>query len=227
MLKSETSFTVFDRPLGGALTYLKALVEKNPGVVEFRTGASHIFFDLVNHLPSIPNCERQKRELCHLIAELVYPLAANLSAQAVALTLTISGTSLTPPGVVKAMATYLALDANCGSVRHCFMSPEQRVPAATLTIPAGMSVLCEPLNYHYHQLKDDRELTPREATANLPVQGNRNVDPAPSVDEKPPAAEYPVPDWTSSDKPAGPKSPLKQYERYLTRTPSLDPFRDA
>jgi len=180
LLLEETPYRVENHGFDDSLAYLRMLVVKYPGVIEFKTGAGHLFFDLIKHIPPIHGFDEERRELCHLIEEHIYPLAASLYAQAVDITVTVSPHDLMPPRHVDALSSFTAFDSVSGLLHHGFLSPHHEPPDfADLSIASGMTIECRPLNYHYHQLFDDRSTRPQNATSNLLTRdyAGRNRDP--------------------------------------------------
>jgi len=185
--QEETSLDAEQDAFDKSISYVRALTAKYPGMIEFRTGAGHIFFDLIEHLPPVERLEEERRALCHLIEEHAYPLAASLYAQAVHITIAVSQKPLGPPPRVNALASFTAFDIEKGVLRHGFLSPEHPFPDfSELAINAGLTVECEPLNYHYHQLRDDRPIVPRHGASNFLINdyAGRNKDPAGGYEEK-------------------------------------------
>ncbi len=144
-----------EQPLGDERKYLKALVARYPGRIEFETGAGHILYDLLARLPTIPQLDTQKMAFCKRIADTVYPLAACLFAQSVHMTITTSDDVLLPPAVIEGLGTYTAFDAEHDVLRHGFLSaPEGVAYLEALAIPSGVGVLCEPLDLASQQFHD-------------------------------------------------------------------------
>lgn len=176
---SDEEFALHKQPLGSGGDYLKALTTHYAGTLRFKTGSGHIFYDLVNSLPDLPSFDEDKIKLCRTIADIVYPLAARLYAQAVSIEISIASTNIAPPETIEDAAIYAAFDTPSQTISHCFLSPHHEIIApAALSITSGMSILCEPFNYHYHQLKDRVGLRPRHAGSALPNRdwANRYVD---------------------------------------------------
>ncbi|MDE1901459.1 MAG: hypothetical protein KGI37_07440 [Alphaproteobacteria bacterium] len=146
-------------PMGRRLeAYVTALTRRAAGEIHFRTGAGRILRDLMLHWPVLPGYEDDALELCERISEAVYPLAAALYAQAVDIAVTISAQPLIPPAAIPAMATYLVFDSTSGIMRQCSLSPRQPPPdGRALGAAQGIAVMCKPLNYRYHTIKDDRK----------------------------------------------------------------------
>jgi hypothetical protein len=128
--------------------------------------------------PPPTDWEDEAQELCHRITDAIYPLAGALYAQAVEISVNISFTPVLPPEHVDALSVYVAFDAKKATERHAFLSPHApslsalgppahqpsvplpsgaRPPTALLPLTRGVAVLCRPLNYRYHTIKDDRK----------------------------------------------------------------------
>ena len=56
------------------------------------------------------------------------------------------------------MSTYVLFDPKNRIERHCFLSPRHALPPAhVLSLSSGVVILCRPLFYRYHTIKDDRK----------------------------------------------------------------------
>ena len=143
--------------VGEGQGYLQTLVKQYAGTCSFRTGAGHIFFDLVNTLPEIPQHGVEKLRFCRLVADIIYPLAARLFAQSVSLHIVVDPEKNVAPETVSDLVVFATFDADHDVVTHFFLSPHHDSAAIhEASTGAGVSVLCEPSNYHYHQLNDDQ-----------------------------------------------------------------------
>jgi hypothetical protein len=141
------------------LTYVVVLTQRASGAINFRTGTGRIFRDLLVHWPTLEDWEEEAQELCQKIADAVYPLASALYAQGVEINITISPTPLPAPTQIEAMATYLLFDTEQKIERHSFLSPHHSLPQTSLlALSKGITVLCRPLNLHYHEVEDDKSL---------------------------------------------------------------------
>lgn len=175
----DDQYSVHKSSMAEVSKYLKTLVDQYDGSFRLKTGSGHIFDDLVRALPDLPHYEQQKIALCHRITDIVYPLASRLYAQAVSLKINISTAKISMPTSVEALATYVAFDAAGTDYYHCFLSPlHSRSKSDNISIPSGISVLCEPFNYQYHQVKGEVELDPYDPGSGLPNQdwSNRSKD---------------------------------------------------
>lgn len=155
---AQTAVPPQDLPLDQrAAAYVQMLARAAPGFIEFRTGAGRVFRDLMVHWPTLDGWEDEAHEICERIADAVYPLAGALFAQAVEIKIVLSPAPLPGPETVGALCTYVVFDADSGHERRFFLSPHLTMPApSALAIGGGIAVLCKPLHYRYHTLKDDR-----------------------------------------------------------------------
>ena len=158
---TEEVFAPRELPLVGDLySYLAVLAQRAPGKIAFRTGAGRIFRDLLIHWPTLDDWEDEAQELCQRITDAVYPLTGALYAQAIEMAITISPTPILPPTHIDALSTYVLFDVQDKFERHYFLSPEKPLPPAdALSVTKGIAILCRPLNYRYHTIKDDRGRT--------------------------------------------------------------------
>jgi hypothetical protein len=158
MPQEEQVFAPRIFPLGDDMSsYIAVLAQRASGTISFRTGAGRIFRDLLVHWPTLHDWESEAQELCQRIADAVFPLVGALYAQAVELTATISWTPIEPPQRVDALSTYIVFDAKKTIERQCYLSPQHALPEAEmLAADRGVVVLCRPLHYRYHTIKDDR-----------------------------------------------------------------------
>ncbi len=155
----EEIFTPQEIPLGGGISsYISFLTQSVPSTISFRTGAGRIFRDLLIHWPTIDTWENEAQELCQRITDAVYPLTGVLFAQAVDIKVTISPTPIEAPARIDTMSTYVVFDVEKNLERLFFLSPKHELPQAEmLETPKGIVVLCRPLHYLYHTIKDDRQ----------------------------------------------------------------------
>lgn len=137
-------------------SYVSTLADRAPGTISFRTGGGRLLRDLLLHWPVLDGLEAQAQELCRKITEAVYPLVANVFAQGVDISITISSQSVDPPAHIDALSTYVLFDGEKGVERVFFLSPDHELPEARLMrARKGIEVLSRPLNYMYHKLRDD------------------------------------------------------------------------
>ncbi len=155
----EEIFTPQEIPLGGGISsYISFLTQSAPSTISFRTGAGRIFRDLLIHWPTIDTWENEAQELCQRITDAVYPLTGVLFAQAVDITVTISPTPIEAPARIDAMSTYVVFDVEKNLERLFFLSPKHDLPQTEIMETSkGIVVLCRPLHYLYHTIKDDRQ----------------------------------------------------------------------
>ena len=154
---NEETFAASEYPLDGLFSYVAVLMQRAPGGISFRTGSGRIFRDLLLHWPALDGWEDEAQELCQRIADAAYPLASALYAQAVEFNITISGGPILPPSRIDAMVSYIVFDADKRVERRIFFSPKNKATDAHLMVAyRGIVVLCRPLNYRYHTIKDDR-----------------------------------------------------------------------
>lgn len=138
--------------------YVATLTRQASGFIEFRTGAGRIFRDLMLHWPTLDGWEDEAHDLCERIADAVYPLTSALFAQGVDMQIAISPAPLPGPEHIDALATYVVFDRQACCERRFFLSPRLPLPASRdMRIEGGIAVLCRPLHYRYHTLKDDRQ----------------------------------------------------------------------
>ena len=156
---NQTDFTPREFRLADDLSsYVLELTRRAPGTILFRTGAGRILRDLLIHWPTLDDWENEAQEICEKITEAVYPLASALFAQAVEMTIVISPSLIPQPTSINAMATYIAFDAVNKIERHSFLSPHNALQVDHfLRVAKGIAVICRPINYRYHTLKDDRQ----------------------------------------------------------------------
>jgi len=169
---------VCDQPLTDRLKEYLSVLTKYPDRIEFRTGAGRIFHSLYGSWPVIPGWEKEAQDMCAQITEMVYPLADRLFAQAVAMCISISPAPLRLETIPQTSATFVTLNAKSGLANCVFLSSGAETPLLSdLSIPAGIIVLCQPLNPRYHNLSDDR-VKGRGGVNALPNKEwyNRNVD---------------------------------------------------
>jgi|GEM_PF-4022234 hypothetical protein len=141
------------------VSYIAALAARAPGSVTFRTGAGRIFRDLLLHWPTLEDWEIEAQALCNKIAEAVYPLTGALYAQAVEISVTISPQRVEPPAHIDTLSSFVVFDAENRVERLFFLSPHHDLPSVDLMrVSKGVEVLCRPLNYLYHTIKDDLPL---------------------------------------------------------------------
>jgi hypothetical protein len=155
----EETFAPHEIPLAGTLqSYIATLTRRASGTIIFRTGAGRLFRDLLMHWPSLENHENDALELCQRITDAIYPLVGDLYAQAVEITATISSQPIPMPAQIDALSTYVIFDSEKQSERVFFLSPKYPMPpAGLLGAKKGIVILCRPLNYLYHTIKDDRK----------------------------------------------------------------------
>lgn len=136
--------------------YVTLIARRAPGMIAFRTGAGRLLRDLLLHWPLVEDWEAEAQELCQRITDAVYPLVGELYAQAVEMAVMISSAPIKAPEKVDAMSTCVIFDAEERVERILFLSPERGLPAADLMgAQKGIVVLCRPLHYLYHTIKDD------------------------------------------------------------------------
>jgi hypothetical protein len=217
---AEYASCVKEHPLDDKLKkYLAELVKQHPSTIQFKTGAGHIYYDLLAHWPVIPGWENEAKELCDHLADMAYPLAARLYAQAVSIMVRIGSTPIVLPPTPATMAVYVTFDISRGVARCLFLSPHQTTPPSEeMAISSGVAMLCEPLHYHYHQLHEDRGQRPRHGTGNFPTRHplNRYVD-APQIE----------PEFEVVNKPGSAphyKEEPKPKPHHPELTPRMKPF---
>jgi len=185
---AEDEYTIHQSVFDEGDDYLKTLIHQYEGTIRLKTGSGHIFYDLVHSLPDIPRYQEQKIQLCHKISDIVFPLAARLFAQAVSLKIAIASTAITLPTSIRDLAIYVAFDASDKLLYHCFLSHDHNtLEPERASISSGLSVLCEPFNYQYHQVKEDIDIHPTRAGSALPNRdwANRSKDLVTTPDEPP------------------------------------------
>jgi hypothetical protein len=179
-LVTAHSYPVRQNSFDGAVAlYIRAMINLHPSVIRFNTGAGRILSGLMTNLPLLGGLEDQRAEFCRNIEKYVYPLVANLYAQAVAMVIVTSSRALRPPTKVDALTTFLAYDIEQGILRRGFLTPRETPDFPALSIHSGLTVQCRPLNYHYHRLKDwPGQFDPYFAGSALPNRAwiNRNRD---------------------------------------------------
>ena len=153
------AFAPQEFPLGEKLSaYVTALTQSASGTLVFRTGSGRILRDLLLHWPTLDDWEAEAQELCERVVDAIYPLAGSTFARGVEVTAMISSTRIDPPDRVDSMSTYVVFDPENHIERHCFLSPRHALPpASALSTPQGIVILCRPLFYRYHTMKDDRK----------------------------------------------------------------------
>ena len=158
----EALFSMHEQPLGGALeTYLRNLAARRPFTITIRADATHILSDLAaqwpTHAKDDPAWEDMALQLWNRIADLVYPLAANLYAKDVVLQISVANKPLPPPPLPRALAIYIAFDVTNSVIRHCFLSPQHvPPPAAQEPVAAGLVLVSQPAGPHFHEAPRSR-----------------------------------------------------------------------
>lgn len=153
----EETTSHFETPLGAEEVYLRLLDELQPAPVEFNIGAGRIFYGIQQHLPDFDGMNAEKAILTNAIADAVYPLAAYLYAQAVSLKLfMLNGTSAVDWSQHKAFASCTIFDLDRHSRIHYALTPDDPDITKKISAHHGLAVICEPLSYNYHRMKDDR-----------------------------------------------------------------------
>jgi len=155
----DSSLALREIPLSDRLSsYITTLTQSASGTFVFRTGAGRILCDLLLHWPTLDKWEPEAQELCQRITDAVYPLVSATFARGVEITATIASTPIHPPDRVDAMSTYVLFNPASHIERQCFLSPRHALPSAQImSVPQGVVILCRPLHYRYHTIKDDRK----------------------------------------------------------------------
>ena len=166
----------------GIADYLRRL-ELTPQTISVETGASRLFQDLLRCWPDLPGYDDEKLRVCYHIAVTAHVLAAKLLARAVQMRIAISRGASTPLPRLSRMATLMGLDTRQLVVWTSFVDGKHSLPDQA-KIDEGIIILCQPLHYRYHTLREDRGTRPRHGTGNLPNRLNRNVDAKLSVEDQ-------------------------------------------
>ncbi|MER2520839.1 MAG: hypothetical protein ABTQ34_09190 [Bdellovibrionales bacterium] len=152
---------ILENQLGEEIEYLRLAIRISPTPISFRTGTGHIYYELMERMPRIAGQDAARAKLCRQITEAVYPLAARLLAQAVEITLSFSPNIQTFPTSPPTMVTATGFDIGRMKIIHTFVPPQRRrwasITRPSNPIASGLLVICRPLRYRYHALKDTRK----------------------------------------------------------------------